>query len=256
MYMVGTLVLLSYALVRRNLNLLWPKSFQVALIASLMFIGGEACWLLALPSAPLANLFVLIMMIPILVILFSYLFLYEKLCLQQGLSIFIAFAGALLMMQERLTALISGQDWLPYLLTFATCILVASRTVYLRACAKAEQPIALIFINVVLGLFICLPISWRFSSSANLSAVLLASSGGFFDMLALVLLVFAVQRAKAPKVQALQYSQMVWAVLAGYLIWKETPTVTTMLGAVLVVGSGVALFATEKRQERMQQEKA
>jgi drug/metabolite transporter (DMT)-like permease len=47
-----------------------------------------------------------------------------------------------------------------------------------------------------------------------------------------------------------KYVSILLALLYGYLIWEETPTLTMLAGAVIIVISGIILLSSEKRRAR------
>ena len=46
-------------------------------------------------------------------------------------------------------------------------------------------------------------------------------------------------------VTPVKYLALVFAIIFGYLIWDEIPTIKTLLGAVLVVASSIIIFRRE-----------
>ena len=53
--------------------------------------------------------------------------------------------------------------------------------------------------------------------------------------------------APASVVVPYQYSMIVWAVMFGYFVFGDVPSANVWLGAAVVIGSGLYLFAREKR---------
>jgi drug/metabolite transporter (DMT)-like permease len=47
-----------------------------------------------------------------------------------------------------------------------------------------------------------------------------------------------------------KYVSILLALLYGYLIWEETPTLTMLAGASIIVISGIILLSSEKRRAR------
>jgi drug/metabolite transporter (DMT)-like permease len=65
---------------------------------------------------------------------------------------------------------------------------------------------------------------------------------GILAGIGLPCLMASLQRVPPAYVSPFQYTQMIWGVAFGFLIWNYTPTLQTMLGALLVMGSGLYLF--------------
>jgi drug/metabolite transporter (DMT)-like permease len=46
------------------------------------------------------------------------------------------------------------------------------------------------------------------------------------------------------------YTQMIWAVLFGFIVWGDLPTLHLMIGVALVVASGLYILHRETRHRR------
>jgi drug/metabolite transporter (DMT)-like permease len=59
-------------------------------------------------------------------------------------------------------------------------------------------------------------------------------------------LIFAFDRAPAPVVAPFAYSALIWASLAGYALFNETPDFWTIFGAAIISASGLYIFHRER----------
>jgi drug/metabolite transporter (DMT)-like permease len=71
--------------------------------------------------------------------------------------------------------------------------------------------------------------------------VALGSVGG------MVLIIAAYRAAEAVVVAPMQYSQIVWAVFYGALFFEESPDAITLVGAAVVMGSGIYILLREQK---------
>ena len=81
---------------------------------------------------------------------------------------------------------------------------------------------------------------------AGLGPVAVAVSGGV-DSLTLATL--AHRLAPASTLAPFIYTQMIWMTLFGYLIFGDVPDKFTIIGGLIVVGSGLYLLMRERRQQ-------
>jgi drug/metabolite transporter (DMT)-like permease len=58
----------------------------------------------------------------------------------------------------------------------------------------------------------------------------------------------AIHLAPASAVVPFQYLQLVWAMLLGFAIWSDLPTIGLLIGSAIVIGSGLFLFWRETRK--------
>ena len=87
--------------------------------------------------------------------------------------------------------------------------------------------------------FVYTPMPVEHLGAVGLMAVL-ASLGG-------LLLISAYRAGEAVIVAPMQYSQLLWAVLYGALFFDEYPDTVTLLGAALIIGSGLYIVLREGR---------
>jgi drug/metabolite transporter (DMT)-like permease len=59
-------------------------------------------------------------------------------------------------------------------------------------------------------------------------------------------LVWALGQAPASLLAPFNYTQMVWSVLIGFLIFAEVPDLTTIAGATVIVGAGLYVWHRER----------
>jgi len=70
-----------------------------------------------------------------------------------------------------------------------------------------------------------------------------------FGFIAMLLVIAAYRSAVAVVVAPMQYSQMVWAAIFGYLIFDEQPDSYTVIGAAVIIASGIYIVLREGRAE-------
>ena len=58
----------------------------------------------------------------------------------------------------------------------------------------------------------------------------------------------AIHLSPASAVVPFQYLQLVWAMLLGFAIWSDIPTVGLLIGSAVVIASGLFLFWNETAQ--------
>ena len=75
---------------------------------------------------------------------------------------------------------------------------------------------------------------------------------GLFGGLAFVFMTSAFRHAPAAMLVPFEYTGLVWAAGAGYLIWDEVPGVATWLGGAIIVASGLFILYWETRIQRPQ----
>ena len=64
--------------------------------------------------------------------------------------------------------------------------------------------------------------------------------------------VFSAYSIASPSVVSLfEYSLILWAIIIGYLLFNDIPTVRTFIGVALIIGAGVYIYIREKAKDQM-----
>ena len=88
---------------------------------------------------------------------------------------------------------------------------------------------------------------WVIPDPLTLAALILA---GLIGGVGQMLLTEALRNAPLGIIAPFDYTQLVWATLLGLVVWGELPHLLTLVGAVIVAGSGVYILQRELRRFR------
>ena len=77
--------------------------------------------------------------------------------------------------------------------------------------------------------------------------VLMILISGIVNVCGLLCANRALKLAPASVIAPFQYTAIVWALIAGYLAFGDTPSVNTILGAVIVTSAGIYIFLRERK---------
>lgn len=201
------------------------------LVATTVFI------VLALKTMPLAQTYAITFSAPLIATILAMVFLRERPSAARWLWIVVGFCGVMVALQP--TAPQAGTF---LIFPLAMALANACYHVLTRAIAGEEDPLAMLFYVGFFALAMTsLALPWSWSSMGGRDWGLLAI-GGAFGTLAHLLLVQAFRMAPTAIISPMIYSQIIAACLLGYTVFGEVPTPETLLGAAIVVASGVALI--------------
>ncbi|MDW8442976.1 MAG: DMT family transporter [Acetobacteraceae bacterium] len=154
----------------------------------------------------------------------------------------IGFAGVLVILRPGL-----GVTHPAAALVLLTAALFAVYQVLTRRLAGVDDSETTIFHTAVAALILsslAVPFAWATPTAtewAMLALIGAIGGGGHF------LLIEAFARAPASLLAPLAYTQMVWATLAGWLLFGEWPDLPAVLGGVIVAGGGLFVIFAERR---------
>ena len=87
------------------------------------------------------------------------------------------------------------------------------------------------------------PIGWVAPSLRDLGLFALA---GAVSVMALLCVNRSLKLAPASVVVPYQYTMIVWAVLFGYVVFGDLPSLATLIGAAIIVAAGLYIFLRER----------
>ena len=223
-------------------KLIVSKQPTLQLSRSLMLSVTTGVFNAGIAVVPLATGTTIMMMTPILVTLFSALFLAEHVGWRRLSSIGLGFVGAMIVM--RVWEMAQGQINNGYLLVFVAAITNATYQTATRSLRGEDSRTTLIYsalVGAVVTSFL-LPFSWTWPT---LEGWALFVGSGIAAGLGHMCLIRAYTAAPASVIAPFYYSSIFWSVLAGYLIWGDLPGFTTAIGAALIIGSGLYILWRE-----------
>jgi drug/metabolite transporter (DMT)-like permease len=201
---------------------------------SLILLIESAIFVLAFRYLPLADAHALAATSPLMVIALGVLFLGEKAGLARWLAVAVGFAGVLLIIQPGLRAI----DW-PALLPLGGAVLWAIYQILTRLAARRDSPdTSLIWaaaVPLIATTFVG-PIGWQWPTVTAWILMVLISAIGAVGNYAMIK---ALDHAEAGAVQPYNYTLLVWATVLGFVIFGDIPDGWTILGAAIVVASGL-----------------
>ena len=219
-----------YQTKRSGLHFLRCFSGLIALVA--IFI--------ALRKLPLATVVSISFAAPIFTTIFSIFLLSEKVGFYRWLAVLVGFVGIIVITEPGLTSLN-----IYYIFPIIFCLGLSYVAITIRQLSTTE-PVWLISLNfsiaiTIAGLF-TIPYGWVMP---NLKDFLLLSLIGFFGGFANLWLSQSYKFSEVSLVTPLKYLALVFAIVFGYLIWGEVPSVKTLVGAILVIASSIIIFRRE-----------
>jgi len=198
----------------------------------------------AVAYMPLADLVTIYMAAPIFVTALAWAFLGEKIDAPRAIAVFIGFGGVVLAMRPS-----SASLSLPALVAIAGCLafsVIMIITRYLRGTRGIvlvgwQAGGALIF-----GL-VTAPTHWVPPTLTDFALLALL---GVISTIAHIAVNRSLKLAPASVVMPYQYSQIIWAVLLGFLIFGDWPDMAILSGSGIIVVAGLFIFYREQAQAK------
>lgn len=215
---------------------LWMLRFACGAISAI-------CSIVAFTKLPMAEAFALLFLLPSFVTILSVVFLKEDVRWQRWTAVILGFVGVLVVLRPGFRELSIG-----HLCAAIGGLSGAVSIVINRALGSKEKRLSLygaaLFGTLIVSGLLMLPemmwpTAWQW---------IFLASYGLLGTVGTVLLMNAAHLAPANLVAPPQYSQMIWAIGFGYLLFNDSIDLPMALGIVLIVFSGLLTLARERKR--------
>ena len=201
---------------------------------------------IALRKLPLATVVSISFAAPIFTTIFSIFLLSEKVGIYRWLAVLVGFIGILIITEPGISNLN-----IYYIFPIIFCLGLSYVAITLRQLSTTE-PVWLIslFFSIAITFlsFLTLPFGWVMPSFNHF---LILSLVGIFGGVSNLWLSQSYKYSEVSLVTPLKYLTLVFAIIFGYFIWDEIPTIKTLIGAFLVIISTLIIFRREIYKKKL-----
>jgi drug/metabolite transporter (DMT)-like permease len=230
-----------------RLDLVRTPRLRVQAFRGVLLLASSLFFVNALRSLPLAEATALNYSTPIIVVLMGRLVLQERLT-QARLAFVAAGVAGMLMIVQPGSDVFHGAA----LFGLGAAIFYACYQITTRMLA-GEDPRVLLFYPALIGTVIMSVLAPGFDwpHSMPWTHVLLIVCGGLFGTLGHFLFILAFRLAPASALTPFTYTQLVWAMLLGWLLYGDFPNGYRVAGMAVIAGSGLLMMLHERRRARL-----
>jgi drug/metabolite transporter (DMT)-like permease len=227
------------------------------LVRSLLGVAAMFCMFAALGHLPLADATALGFASPLFIVLLAAVALREAVSAARWAAVAVGFGGVILMLWPNLSsgslaAVMRGDQTegaaVGAAFALAGALLVAGAMVQIRRLTRTEGTGAIVFYFTVWSAAIALAVSpfagWTVPDGRTATLlVLIGCVGG----VAQIMLTESYRHADASLIAPFEYSTILWALGIGFVAFGDLPSGWTLIGGVIVIGSGAATALNERR---------
>jgi drug/metabolite transporter (DMT)-like permease len=194
-----------------------------------------------LKTLPIANVYTLIFTIPFFAAILSIPMYGEKVTGSRWIAIIFGFCGVVIALKPGF-----GSFDLLLLLVLVSAFLIALFYILARSAPDASI-FSLSFlpsIGVATLIFPLMLMDFTWVHGTHIPIFLLA---GTVSGIGMICVSHAFRIAPASVVSPFLYTEMIWALIFGYFLFNDTPDIFMLLGAMIIIMSGIYLIETERR---------
>ena len=214
-------------------------------LRSFLMIVATVCYFTGISTIALAEASAIMFLVPILVTAFSSTLLAERIGYRRWIGILFGFAGALIVIRPGTGMMQTGA-----LFMIAASIGQAFYQIYTRRVSDLDSPSISLTYSAVGGFIVLSAIVPFFWIQPDMKAWTLMVVMGVSAGIGHFALIKAFSVAQAPTVAPYFYSHLLWATIFGYTIFGSLPDVWTLVGAAVIVTSGLYIYHREQVRKK------
>jgi len=215
---------------------LWSLRFVCSAVGT---IGS----IIAFTQLSMAEAFCLIFLLPSFATIMSVIFLKDQVGMKRWSAVLIGFLGVLVVLRPGFRELQTG-----HLAALASGFAGAVTIIIFRAMGPKEKNISLYGAGLLGSVLICAVVAVPSFQMPSTGDFALLAAFGTLGAIGNVLMMLASFYAPPAIVGPIQYSQMLWAILLGYLVFGDKVDGFMAVGIALIVGSGLLTLTRERKR--------
>ena len=263
--LIQSIILLSFVLLTKKTIILKTHYPVLTLVRVVCFFFGFSFFYISLTFMTLAMTSALFFSCPFFMSMFAKFFLKEKIGIRRWSAIFVGFIGVLIVLNPSL------EEFNFFKLAPVACALCYATSMTITKYTSSKDSIytqmTWLYIFAIFASIIIFLVSGdgKFNNFSDSTMQFIfrewftnpAEAWPYVLIMGIVasisfFCVFSAYSIASPSIVSLfEYSYIVWAMLAGYILFETVPVPRTFIGAAIIIGAGFYIYYREKIKGQM-----
>jgi drug/metabolite transporter (DMT)-like permease len=252
--------ILLIAQLEGGFQLLRTRHYGLHIIRAFLMFVAYMSFYLSLAALPLAETVSLFFSAPLFITILSVTLLREKVKIGGWIAVLVGFFGVIVMLKPG-AKMINPAG----LLAILSAFVYATGSILTRRLGKTESGVALAFyptimyilFSTIVGIVLSPGVvaqkshpslvflfrEWQLPSQGDLFLLILI---GLIAAMGFYFLSQAYRLAQPSTIASFEYTAVPLSVVLGYIFWKDIPGPQSIIGIMLIVGSGLYIFGSKK----------
>jgi S-adenosylmethionine uptake transporter len=218
-----------------------PANPMLLMIRAFLHVGSLCLGFYAFSTLPMVEAYVLLFCTPLIISVLAVFFLGEEIALFRWVAIALGLVGVVVVLRPSIESIQIG-----HLSALAAAFCGAGTAVISRKIAATENMATMILIPLLATIAVsgsALYFVYKPMPLGDLALMFLVGALGLVGQFSVLT---GFKMAPAAFVGPMQYSQIVWAILFGYVFFNESIDQWVVVGSVITIISGVAIVLRER----------
>ena len=223
-------------------DILRTSKIKLQILRSILLVASTLTFWLALMFLPLVDCVVVLFVSPILVTMLAAPLLGESVGRHRWIAVIIGFVGVMVVMRPGFTIF----DWMS-ILPLITALFYAGVQISTRILGRTDGALTTLLYSSAGGAIISTIGVLFFWVTPSLGQWFVLGWLGFLGALGHYLMIKAYEIAPASLLAPFDYTTLIWATILGFIAFGDLPDTWTVLGALIIMSSGLYLIRRESR---------
>jgi drug/metabolite transporter (DMT)-like permease len=250
-FAVQALLLVPLVAATGRLWRLRGRMLRLVMLRTALHIAGITLMFSALAHLPLADAIAIAFVMPFVLLLLGHTILKEEVGPRRLIACVVGFIGTLLVIQPSFAEV----GW-PALLPVGVAVVFAAFILVTRLVARDTDPIGLQAVSGVMASVVLLPVLLIFGDSGPDQLRLMMPDArdwallvgvGILGTVGHLMMTWSLRYAPAATLAPMQYLEIPFATVIGWLIWRDLPDGLAAIGIAITVASGLYIVLRERR---------
>lgn len=219
-----------------------PVNTAWVLLRGLMMLSSAGFAFAAFSILPLVQVYILLFLTPLIISLLAIPLLGEHIQIFRTAAIVVGLVGVVVVLRPTADSLELG-----HLFGLFSAMSAALANVISRKVGRQENPGTMMIVPMLINVAVTGVATLFFYQPMTVYQLLSMFLIGFLALLAQYLVLSAYRSAPSYIVAPFQYSQMVWAVIFGWLIFGDSVDGLTIVGSLITISAGLIIVWRETR---------
>ena len=223
-------------------DIIYTRNIKLQILRSILLVASTLTFWLALMFLPLADCVVILFVSPLLVTILAAPLLGERVGRHRWTAVILGFVGMIVVMRPGFTIF----DW-SSMLPFITAFFYAGVQISTRILGRTEGALTTLLYSSAGGAIVCTIGVLFYWVTPSIEQWLVLAWMGFLGALGHYLMIRAYKIAPASLLAPFDYTTLIWATVLGFAVFGDLPDTGTVLGAIIIMSSGLYLIRCESR---------
>lgn len=230
------------------------KAFGLMAVRAVLLIASTYTFVAAVQVMPIADALAIVFVEPFILLILGYLLFGDSIGPRRIAASVVGFGGALLVIQPSVAAF----GWVA-LYPLGCAFAFAFYMLITRAASPLMHPVMMQVHTSWIGSVLCVAAMWVSDGSGNAMLDPVMPQGwawlwllgvGFWATVSHMCITYALKYAPSATLAPLHYTELISAVIFGYVIFADFPDRLTWVGIAIITGSGLYIIWRERQTAR------